>query len=251
MLNQLKYFFAGVLVLSSLSQPAAAQLDQESVQVVENSLEFLRKKRGIQLSWFVTYDSATNADNEVTTAWNGKSSLTRGKGYYARSERYGNSFEYFYDGQTFTVKNVGERHYAQKSIEGAFDELVSNLSTDEHLTLPVWELLSDNASAEMVAGLSEAKSVGRTQIMGQDAYHVKLAKPDREWEMWVSSNPKRPVPLMIIGKTPENGGSHYQAMFYDWKFKQETKRRKFIFRPKIKDLKSDWETFQTRFTKGL
>lgn len=133
---------------------------------------------------------------------------------------------------------------------GTFDELVSFLSEENHLILPIWEVLSEEHAFDLGTGVVTADYIGETNIMSQSAHHIRLAKADKNWEMWISNNPKRPVPLMIRGATPENGGSHYQAMFYDWSFKPTAKRRKFFFRPGAKDIKVDWETFKTRAIQG-
>ncbi len=242
--------FIAIMSCLAWAQPGSAQVNPEAVQLTGDSMAFLAKKKHVSTSWFATYDSGDNARNSVTTTWNGKSRLSRNKGYYAISERLDESYEYFYDGEVFTAKNVDGQYYTQKPITGSFDELVGALSKENNLTLPVWELLSEDVSSELVVGVTKAEYLGVTKIMGQDAHHLKLFKPEREWEMWISNDAKRPVPLMIIGFTPENGGSHYQAMFYEWSFKPVVNRRKFVFRSGAKDLRVDWDTFKKRSIQG-
>lgn len=250
MFKALKYLLISVILTAGITPLAQAQLDSEAVEIVNQSMEFLAKKKHSAAKWFVTYDSGDNDKNTVTTTWNGKSALSRKKGYYAISERHGERYEYFYDGEVFTAKNLDGLYYTQVPIEGSFDELVEFLSEENHLILPIWELLSEEHASDLGTGVTKAEYIGETKIMGLGAHHLKLSKPGREWEMWISNVPKRPVPLMIRGHTPENGGSHYQAMFYDWSFKPTAKRREFFFRPGAKDIKMDWETFKTRAIQG-
>lgn len=238
-----KYFLIYTIFTLVVGPFATAQINLQPAQIAESSMKFLAGKKHISTSWFVTYDSAKNANNLVTTAWNGNSHLSRDLGYYALSERLGESTEYFYDGEIFTIRNVIGQKYAQRQKTGSFDQLVTSLSMDQKITLPVWELFSSETSGDLTSGLIKAQYIGMTQVMGETAHHLKLAKPDRKWEMWVSANESRPVPLMIIGQTTQNGGSHYQAMFYDWNFQPTAKKNRFVFKPHLKDFKTDWDSF--------
>ena len=159
MFNALKYLLIFIILTLGLTSPVQAQVDSLAVETVNGSMEFLAKKKHSAANWFVTYDSGDDHKNTVTTTWNGKSSLSRKKGYYAISERHGVSYEYFYDGEVFTAKNLEEKYYTQIPIEGSFDELVEFLSEENHLILPIWELLSEEHAADLVTGVTKAEYI--------------------------------------------------------------------------------------------
>lgn len=236
--------------LALAQDTAPMPIDTKAVSTLKASSDFLASQSKVNVGWFVTYDATGQEDRIETRGWGGESLLARGKGYYAVSERDDSVKEYFYDGAQFTAKDLTDNYYATLPMTGSFDEVVAKLQSDHGLTLPVWELLSANVTQDLSEDVSWAKSLGTTRIMGQWAHHLSFSEADQDWEIWISTDEKRPVPLMMTGRYKDDTSTRYQAIFHEWDFSPRIKSSSFRFKPKSGVEKIEFSTLRNAPTAG-
>ncbi len=242
-----------VLVLGPLAggQDAdSASLQNEAISTLVSASDFLAEQSIMNVGWFVTYD-VVGGDNRIETrGWGGESLIARGIGYYAVSERDDSVKEYFYDGAQFTANDLTENYYASLPMTGSFDEVVAKLQSEHGLTLPVWELLSENITADLTEDVSWSKYLGTTRIMDQWAHHLWFSEAEQDWEIWISANEDRPVPLMMTGRYKDDNATRYQAIFHYWNFDQKIDSNTFQFKPKPDAQKIEFSTLRNAVSAG-
>jgi hypothetical protein len=201
-------------VQSAEQQPA---IDKQAVDIAKASAHYLAKLPALQTGWFVTYDEVVDGREKITYVWSGTSALERGKGYRATSERGDGFREYVYDGKKFTVASLDAGYYANLDATGSFDALVTELQAEHGITLPVWEVFSaDNADA-FLNDIVEATYHGVTTVGGTPTHHLSFRSATEDRQMWIATDDKRPVPMMVVGTDPyQQGWPQYHAFFHQW-----------------------------------
>lgn len=254
----MKNFITNLSIVSvlALSQASMAQqtntdpIQSEAITTLKESSDFLAAQTKISVGWFVTYDEMSGELEQETHAWGGDSLLIRGQGYYAVSERNDSVKEYFYDGSTFTASDISNNYYSSLPMTGSFDEMVLQLQAEHGLTLPVWEILSANITQDLVEDLTQAKYIDTVRILGQWAHHLSFSETDQDWEIWISTDKEKPVPLMMTGRYKDGNATRYQALFHHWNFKPRTSRKNFQFKPKSGSEKLVFSTLRNSSTAG-
>ena len=245
-----------ILAVFALNQVSLAQeealsaIESEAMNTLKASSDFLAAQKKLNVGWFVTYDTIGQEERIETRSWGGESTLSRGNGYYAVSERDDGVKEYFYDGAQFTANDLTDNYYASVPMSGSFDEVVSKLQSEHGLTLPVWELLSANITQDLSEDITWAKHLGMTRIMDQWAHHLSFSEAGQNWEVWVSSDEDKPVPLMMTGRYKDENATRYQAIFHRWDFKPKTKQSSFQFKTSPKSEKIEFATLRNAETAG-
>jgi len=201
----------------SAAEETASAIDSQAVSIARASTEFLADLPALQTGWFVTYDEIIAGREKKTYIWSGSSALERGKGYRSTSERGDSTREYVYDGNDFTVASLDRGYYASLSISGSFDNLVTNLQENHGITLPVWEVFSVQNGGAFLDDIVEATYHGVTLVGGTAAHHLSFRSSSEDRQMWIATDPERPVPLMVVGTDPyQQGWPQYHAFFHNW-----------------------------------
>ena len=208
-------------------------MDSRTVELLEATSAYLSSQPALSVGWFISYETQGDRDAplRLTRTWNGENTLVRGKGYITICEHGDNVEEFRYDGDTLTAIHAGKNTYATAPMTGSVDAMVATLEDTHDLTLPAWELFSDNVSQTLLSDVNRAEYVGMTSILGQPVHHLSFSEPGQDWEIWISTDENNPVPLMMAGHDPDVDYSGYQAMFHDWEMQPDAMPASFTFEP--------------------
>lgn len=214
--------------------PALAQdapgIDPLALEIATASSEYLANQPRISVGWLVTYDEIEDGREKRTSVWAGDSYLMRGQGYRSSSTEGAEVRDYIFDGSTFTAVFADEEQYTQLDVTGDFGALVSELETTYAFSLPLAELFDQSGAVDGFAAATDAVYVGEVLFGSEPAHHLAFRSYSGDWEMWISADEARPVPLMMTGSTPyEHGWPKFQAIFYDWDFEAEAEKGVFAF----------------------
>jgi hypothetical protein len=99
--------------------------------------------------------------------------------------------------------------------------------------MPGADLLLSDPYKALVAGVKEAKHIGRGVIDGVECEHLAFRNFDTDWQLWVEVG-KWPVPrkLVITSKTLNNA-PQYTVRIKSWKTDVQPARDAFVFTPPV------------------
>ena len=137
----------------------------------------------------------------------------------------------FYDGKTASIYGKSVNAYAQFDAPGTVDQLIAALRAGHGVALPGADLLQSGAYEILVAGVLEAKHIGRGVIDGRECEHLAFRNADTDWQLWVEVG-ERPVPrkLVITSKTV-NSAPQYTLRVKSWKTGVQPAADAFTFAP--------------------
>jgi hypothetical protein len=137
----------------------------------------------------------------------------------------------FFDSKTVSVLGKHINGYAQFDAPGSIDQLIEALRAGHGIALPGADLLLSNSYDVLVAGVTEAKHIGRGVIDGLECEHLAFRNFDTDWQLWVEVG-ERPIPrkLVITSKTLNNA-PQYTLRVKGWKTGVEPAPDAFAFTP--------------------
>ena len=91
----------------------------------------------------------------------------------------------FFDGKTVSILGKNLNAYAQFDAPGNVDQLFEALRAGHGVALPFADLLLTNSYDALVAGVMEAKHIGRGVIDGRECEHLAFRNFDTDWQLWV------------------------------------------------------------------
>ena len=139
--------------------------------------------------------------------------------------------ELFFDGKTVSVFGKSINGYAQFEAPGTVDRLFEALREGRGVALPGADLLLSNSYEALMAGVKEAKHIGRGVIDGRECEHLAFRNFDTDWQLWVEVGEK-PIPrkLVITSKTMNNA-PQYTLRVKTWKTGFQPAPEAFAFTP--------------------
>ena len=137
----------------------------------------------------------------------------------------------FYDGKTVSVFGKNINGYAQFDGPGTVDQLIEVLRAGHGVALPGADLLLSNSYDALVAGVQEAKHIGRGVIDGRECEHLAFRNFDTDWQLWVEVG-EQPIPRkMVITSKTVNNAPQYTLRVKGWKTGVEPPADAFKFQP--------------------
>ena len=123
----------------------------------------------------------------------------------------------FFDGKTYTVESKSLAGYAQIESPGSLDQLIEILRAGYGVALPAADLLKTNSYDLLVAGVLEAKYIGRGVVDGVSCEHLAFRNFDTDWQLWVEAGDKPFPRKMVITSKTMNAAPQYTVRVKSWK----------------------------------
>jgi hypothetical protein len=122
-----------------------------------------------------------------------------------------------FDGKTVSVLARSLDGYAQFEAPGSVDHLIEVLRAGYGVALPAADLLKTNSYDLLVAGVLEARYIGRGVVDGVTCDHLAFRNFDTDWQLWVEAGEK-PIPRkMVITSKTMNSAPQYTVRVKSWK----------------------------------
>jgi hypothetical protein len=207
----LRATLVSVLVAALTAAPARTEAQGGDARSVLKAMsDYVSRQRTIEL----TFDS----DIEVVTAQLEKIQFTNSgevllsRPDKLRAHRAGSYADValFFDGRTVSVFGKHVNGYAQFEAAGSVDQLIEALRAGHGIALPGADLLLSNSYDVLVAGVKEAKHIGRGVIDGRECEHLAFRNYDTDWQLWVEVG-ETPIPrkLVITSKALNNAPQYF------------------------------------------
>jgi len=198
-------------------QEAFAPIDPVAMDLLVGSMNYVAGLENFSFDWFISSDEVVGGREKITYVNSGTTIMARGRGFTSRTERGLTLRDFYFDGETFVVASPDQGFYASAPFEGTFEALVETARKNTDLELPLWTMLTKDLPERLTGGVSAAAYLEITRIAGRDVHHVSFVGGDTDWQIWISTDEDRPVPLMIVGtRTDQQGWPQFRVNMMDW-----------------------------------
>ena len=223
---------ASALLASLAAAPVRAQPQASDAKSILKAMsDYVSNQKTIEMAFDSDIEVITPQMEKIQFTNSGEALLSRPD--KLRAHRVGGyaDVSLYFDGKTVSVYGTHINGYAQFDAPGTVDQLIEALRLGHGVALPGADLLLSNSYDVLVAGVKEAKHIGRGVIDGVECEHLAFRNFDTDWQLWVELG-KNPIPrkLVITSKTM-NSAPQYTLRVKGWKTGVEPARDAFAFAP--------------------
>ena len=223
---------ASILAATLAAAPAHAEAQEKDAKAILKAMsDYVGSRKSIQLAFDSDIEIITPQLEKIQFTNSGEALVSRPD--KLRAHRVGGYADValFFDGKTVSIYGKHLNGYAQFDAPGTVDGLIEILRQGHGIALPGSDLLLSNSYDRLVAGVQEAKHIGRGVIDGVECEHLAFRNFDTDWQLWVEVG-KRPIPrkLVITSKTL-NSAPQYTLRVKKWKTGIEPLTDAFAFTP--------------------
>jgi hypothetical protein len=210
---------------------AAWAQEAEARSILKAMTDYVSQQQSLSLKYDADVEVVTPAVEKIQFSASGDVNMSRpNKFRISRTGGYAD-VELISDGSNVTVYDRGGNRFAQVPAAGSFDEVVAMLRTEAPVELPGADLLSSKSYDELMAGVLEAKHIGRGVVEGVECEHLAFRNLDTDWQIWVEVGEK-PVPRKYVITSKAVGAApQYTLRLRDWKTGVSPAADAFAFKP--------------------
>ena len=122
----------------------------------------------------------------------------------------------YLDEQTFTLFDEDLNVFAQTSVKGSLNDVLSQLYAEYGLTLPGSELFSGNAYDLLVGGATKIVYVGVGKVNGVFCDHIAGSLATMDWQLWVQTDGDPKVCKYLVTDRSVPLAPQYGMTFTKW-----------------------------------
>ena len=223
---------ATVLAATVAAAPARAKPQGDDAKSILKAMaDYVGSQKTIELTFDSDIEVITPELEKIQFTNSGEALLSRPDKLRAHRVSGHADVEMFFDGKTVSIFSKQINSYAQFDAPGSVDNLIEVLRSGHGVALPGADLLLSNSYDALVAGVREAKYIGRGIIDGVECEHLAFRNFDTDWQLWVEVGDK-PIPrkLVITTKTLNNA-PQYTLRVKKWKTGIKPAGNAFKFTP--------------------
>jgi len=221
-----------VLVAALTAAPPRTEAQESDAKSILKAMsDYVSSQKTIELTFDSDIEVITPQLEKIQFTNSGEVLLSRPD--KLRAHRVGGYADValFFDGKTASVLGKHLNGYAQFDAPGSVDQLIATLRAGHGIALPGADLLLSNSYDVLVAGVKEAKHIGRGVINGRECEHLAFRNFDTDWQLWVEVGEK-PIPRkMVITSKTLNNAPQYTVRVKSWKTDVQPAPDAFAFVP--------------------
>jgi len=220
---------AGLLVTASSG--ALAETGDEAKAILKAMSDYMGSQQAIELTFDSDIEVITPELEKLQFTNSGEVLLSRPDKLRAHRKGGYADVTMVFDGKTVSILGNNLNGYAQLEAPGNVDQLLEALRAGHGIALPGADLLQSKSYDALVAGVLEAKHIGRGVIDGVECEHLAFRNFDTDWQIWVEVG-DRPIPRkMVITSKTVNNAPQYTLRVKDWKTGVAPAADAFTFTP--------------------
>lgn len=204
-------------VALSLAAPGAWAQAGDAKVMLKAMSDYVGRQKTIELSFDSDIEVITPELEKIQFTNSGEALLQRPD--KLRAHRVGGYAEVAlsFDGKTVSILGKHLNAYAQFEVPGTVDRLFDAVRAGHGVSLPFADLLLTNSYDALVAGVLEAKYMGRGVIDGRQCEHLAFRNFDTDWQLWIEVGAS-PIPRkMVITSKTLNAAPQYTLRVKAWK----------------------------------
>ena len=167
--------------------------------------DYVSSQKTIEFTFDSDIEVITPQMEKIQFASSGEALLARPDKFRAHRVSGHADVALFFDGKTVGILGKSVNGYAQFEAPGSVDQLIEALRAGHGVAMPGADFLLSRPYEVLVAGVMEAKYIGRGVIDGLECEHLAFRNFDTDWQLWVEVG-ARPIPrkVVITSKTLNN-----------------------------------------------
>ena len=219
------------MALAGLPASGAWAEDGDARSILKAMADYVSRQENLSLKYDADVEVVTPAVEKIQFSASGDVTLSRPNRFrVSRTGGYAD-VELISDGTSVTVHDRGGNRFAQVPAAGSFDEVVDRLRTESPVELPGADLLLSKPYEELMAGVLEAKHIGRGVVEGVECEHLAFRNLDTDWQIWIEAG-DRPVPRKYVITSKAVGAApQYTLRLREWKTGVGPAPDAFAFKP--------------------
>jgi len=203
----------------------------DAKSILKAMSDYVRNQKTIELTFDSDIEVITRQLEKIQFTNSGEVLLSRPDKLRAHRVSGHTDVALFFDGKTVSVLGRNINGYATFDAPGSVDQLIEALRAGYGIALPGADLLLSNPYDVLVAGVKEAKYIGRGVIDGRECEHLAFRNFDTDWQLWVEVGEK-PIPRkMVITSKTLNNAPQYTLRVKNWKTGVQPAPDAFAFVP--------------------
>jgi len=220
-----------IMAVTGAPASAARAEDGEAQTILRTMADYISRQENLSLKYDADVEVVTPAVEKIQFSASGDVTMSRpNKFRISRTGGYAD-VELVSDGSSLTIYDRGGNRFAQIPATGSFDEIVDTLRAETPVELPGADFLLAKPYEELMAGVLEAKHVGRGVIEGVECEHLAFRNLDTDWQIWVEIG-DRPLPRKYVITSKAVGAApQYTLRLRDWKTGVSPASEAFAFKP--------------------
>lgn len=221
-----------VIKIEPASQPAEAVLEEEAVEILKRSTEFLASSVSFRVIAETGFDAVQDSGQRIE--FGARRSITVRRPNRARMEfgrRDGVSGMMILDGSNMWVYNKGENIYATAPQVGDISASIDHAVQELGVAAPLGDFIAGDISATFASKLVSGFIVGDSNIGGVPCDHLAFRTDYLDYQIWIAQG-KKPLPQrLVITYREEEGAPQFWAQFLKWEMALSVLGSDFTFTP--------------------
>ena len=208
-----------------------ASAEGDAGSILKAMADYLSRQENLSLKFDADVEAVTPAVEKIQFSASGEVTMSRpNKFRISRTGGYAD-VELISDGSNVTVFDRGGNRFAQVPAVGSFDTVVDKLRNEALLEIPGADLFLSKPYEVLMAGVLEAKHLGRGVVGGVECEHLAFRNLDTDWQIWVEVG-DRPLPCKYVITSKAVGAApQYTLRLRDWKTGVSPAPDAFAFKP--------------------
>jgi len=197
------FFLAAVLLLSGVlagaepASPAAPTAPTDARAILKAMSDWIGSQKSLELTFDSDIEIITPQLEKIQFTNSGSMVLVRPDKYRGRRTGGYADAELVFDGKTVSVLGKNINAYAQFEMPGDLDQMFAAMRSGYGVAMPAGDFLVSRPYDVLVAGVLEAKHIGRGVIDGVECEHLAFRNGETDWQLWVELGPK-PMPRKVV-----------------------------------------------------
>jgi hypothetical protein len=205
--------------------------DADAKKILKAMADYVTGQQHVLMKYDVDIEVITPQLEKLQFGSSGEAALSRpDKLRVTRTGGY-TDVQLVFDGKTASVFEKDSNTFAQLELPGSLDQMIDRLRAEHHIEMPGADLLLSNMYEELVAGVIEAKHIGRGVVDGIECEHLAFRNQDTDWQLWVEPG-STPIPrkYVITSKTLA-AAPQYTLRIKSWDTNTAHDAKTFAFTP--------------------
>ena len=174
----------------------AADIDPEASDILASMCDLLGSAKAMKFHVSAESDERSPHGLMVSVRRETDVLMQRPDGLVATTEG-GAQRTMWYHGKTLTLLDRARKEAAGAEVPGTIDEMFDFLFEKYNLTLPLADLLFEDAYKSLTENAQAGQYIGEDTVAGRACYHLLFETDNVDWQVWIDAGDK-PLPCKVV-----------------------------------------------------